>query len=73
VHALAAFFGIRPDYFTDNDSDYTKMLDDELYWLDLAHNPTVRHLTTTLLALPPALRENLLQRPGSWNIDRPID
>jgi transcriptional regulator with XRE-family HTH domain len=60
VSALAEFFGIRREYFTGDDPEYTELLDAELRWLDLARNPSVRHLTTTLLTLAPGVRDDLL-------------
>lgn len=61
VIELADFFGIRPEYFTDDDPDYTEALDTELGWLELTHNPHVRRLTTALLELSPAAREAALR------------
>lgn len=54
VELIAGFFGVRSDYFTGEDSAYLSRLEDELYWLELARDPVVRKLTTTLLELGPA-------------------
>ncbi|WP_267296010.1 helix-turn-helix domain-containing protein [Mycobacterium hackensackense] len=61
ITELAEFFGVRPQYFTDADPDYTKLLDAELHWLELAHDPHVRKLTTALLELPAELRDDALR------------
>ncbi|MHA3022346.1 helix-turn-helix domain-containing protein [Mycobacterium sp. BMJ-28] len=61
VVELADFFGVRPAYFTGEDPDYTRTLDAELRWLELARNPTVRHLTTALLELAPHVRAAALE------------
>ena len=51
VDLIAGFFGIRSDYFTGEDGAYVRRLEDELGWLQLARDPSVRQLTTTLLEL----------------------
>ncbi len=61
IDAISDFFGVHPYYFTNEEHDYTRNLDRELYWLDLAHNPTVRDVTTALLSLPPEVRDDLLE------------
>ncbi len=40
---------------------YIRFLDEELRWLDLAHDAGVRTVTTALLALRPEEREELLR------------
>jgi transcriptional regulator with XRE-family HTH domain len=60
VCALAEFFGVRPHYFSNDDPAYVELLDDELHWLCLARDPTIRRLTTALLDLPAHLRDELL-------------
>lgn len=62
VEMLAEFFGVRTEYF-DPDSSYARAIDVELDWLELAHDQSVRELTTALLALDPALRDELLREP----------
>ncbi len=42
------------------DHDYTRLLEAELEWLDLSHNPVVRRLTTALLEVPADVRESLI-------------
>ncbi len=61
IAELAEFFGVRPEYFTDEDPYYTRILDAELHWLELAHDPMVRRLTTALLELPADLRDDALR------------
>lgn len=56
---LAEFFGVEVEYF-DPDTSYARVIDAELAWLDLAHDKTVRELTTALMTLTPDQREELL-------------
>lgn len=65
LRPLADFFGVSVAYFTDADSAYTRYVDAELCWLEAAHDPQVRELTTALLALPPDVREELLTSTAS--------
>lgn len=60
IGQISAFFGIRPEYFAEEDNDYTKKLDSELRWCQIARDDNVRRVVTALLALPPADREVLL-------------
>lgn len=60
VCALAEFFGVRPQYFSNDDPDYSELLATELHWLDIAHDPAIRNLTTALAGLPPEVRDDLL-------------
>ncbi|MDR3664754.1 MAG: hypothetical protein P4L86_30930 [Mycobacterium sp.] len=59
MEMLAEFFGIRAEYF-DSNTGYARALDVELDWLHLAHDETVRDLTTALMTLTPSLRDELL-------------
>ncbi|MDR3659133.1 MAG: XRE family transcriptional regulator [Mycobacterium sp.] len=59
---LAEFFGVGVEYF-DTDSDYAHAVDVDLDWLHLAHDETVRDLTTALMTLTPSLRDDLLGLP----------
>lgn len=61
LRALADVFGVSVAYFTDANSAYTRYLEAELCWLETAHDPQVRMITTALLALPADVREDLLQ------------
>ncbi|WP_071288984.1 helix-turn-helix domain-containing protein [Mycolicibacterium llatzerense] len=70
LRQLADVFGVPVAYFTDVDSAYTRYLEAELCWLRIAHNPQVRQLTTTLLALPPDAREGILQQGPNANCRR---
>lgn len=56
---LAEFFGVEVAYF-DPDTSYARMIDAELAWLELAHDKTVRELTTALMTLTSDQREELL-------------
>lgn len=58
---LAEAFGVSVAYFTDTNSAYTRYLEAELCWLEMAHDPHVRQMTTALLTLPPDVREGILQ------------
>lgn len=61
VGQLARFFGVRRAYFTDEDCAYTRRIDQELYWLALAHDQDVRRITSALLDLPVDIREEVLR------------
>lgn len=61
IAEIARFFGIHPDYLTGENPGYIRFLDEELRWLDLAHDAGVRTVTTALLALRPEEREELLR------------
>ncbi|CAM5707618.1 hypothetical protein MAUB1S_05174 [Mycolicibacterium aubagnense] len=61
LRPLADFFGVSVAYFTDVDSAYTRYVDAELCWLEVARDPQVRELTTALLELPPDVREEFLK------------
>ncbi len=61
---IAEFFGIDSRYFTAPDSAYAMQLETELGWLDLAHNPDVRRLTTMLIELPVETREQIMAAGG---------
>lgn len=62
---LADFFGVSVAYFTDATSAYTRYLEAELCWLEMANDPEVRRITTALLTLPPDVREDILQSAES--------
>lgn len=64
VELIASFFGIESEYFTDPESRYREALDAELDWLELAHNPDVRRLTSMLADLPAAARDQLMSAVG---------
>lgn len=61
IRQLADLFGVRPTYFTGTDPDYAELIDAELRWLDLAHDPDVRRIVTGLLDLPPNVRAEILR------------
>lgn len=61
VEMLAEFFGVHIEYF-DTDSSYARAVDAELDWLELAHDQSVRELTTALMALDPVVRDELLEQ-----------
>ncbi len=63
VEMLAEFFGVQVEYF-DTDSGYARAVDADLDWLDLVHDLSVRELTTTLMTLAPAVRDQLLD--SAW-------
>jgi transcriptional regulator with XRE-family HTH domain len=65
---LAEFFGVEVEYF-DADTCYARALDAELDWLHLAHDATVRELTTALMTLTPNQREELLDRADGCRFD----
>ena len=59
VEMLAEFFGVRVEYF-DTDSSYARAVDADLDWLSVVHDQSVRELTTALIAVAPAVRDQLL-------------
>lgn len=61
IRQLADLFGVRTEYFTREDPDYAELIDAELRWLDLAHDPDVRRIVTGLLELPPNVRDDILR------------
>nr|WP_306789600.1 helix-turn-helix transcriptional regulator [Mycolicibacterium aubagnense] len=65
LRPLADFFGVSVAYFTDSSSAYTRYLEAELCWLEMAHDPQVRQITTALLSLPPDVREDILKSAES--------
>jgi len=65
---LAGFFGVEAAYF-DADTRYARALDVELDWLRLAHDETVRELTTALMTLKPHQRDELLERADRSQFD----
>jgi transcriptional regulator with XRE-family HTH domain len=65
IEMIAEFFGIRADYFTGEDEAYLRQLENELDWLELAHDSGVRRLTTALVGLAPANREQILAAIGT--------
>lgn len=65
VEMLAEFFGVQVEYF-DAASSYARAVDVELGWLELAHDPSVRELTTALMPLDPAVRDELLTATASY-------
>lgn len=64
IDMIADFFGVRSEYFTEPGSGYARHVDDELRWLELTHNPSVRRLTTSLLELDADTRDRLLAVAG---------
>jgi len=61
VEMLAVFFGVQAEYFNTS-SCYARAVDAELDWLELARDPSVHELTTGLMALDPAARDELLRQ-----------
>lgn len=61
LRQLADIFGVSATYLTGDASAYNRYLEAELCWLEVAHDPDVRRITTTLPALPPEIREGLLR------------
>jgi transcriptional regulator with XRE-family HTH domain len=65
LRPLADFFGVSVAYFTEATSAYTRYLEAELCWLEMANDPEVRRITTALLTLPPDVREDILRSAES--------
>lgn len=58
ITALANFFRVSPDFFTDD--AYYARLDEELAWLDSSRDKTVRRLVTNVAALSPESQKDVL-------------
>ena len=58
--ALANFFRIKPDFFTDD--TYFGMLDAELSWLAQFRDEGVRRIATETVGLSPESQEDILAR-----------
>lgn len=58
--ALANFFRIRPEFFTDD--DYYAKLDAELSWLDKVRDASVRHIATQAAELSAESQADILAR-----------
>ncbi|WP_285030624.1 helix-turn-helix transcriptional regulator [Mycolicibacterium sp. lyk4-40-TYG-92] len=65
---FAEFFGVEVEYF-DPETSYARALDAELDWLELAHDKTVRELTTALMTLTPSQRDELLDQVDRCQFD----
>ncbi len=64
MEAIADFFGVHPDYFTNRDESYRRAVEADLDGLELARNPGVRLLMTALAQLEPSVREKVMAEAG---------
>ncbi|MGJ6123393.1 XRE family transcriptional regulator [Mycolicibacterium sp. Y3] len=60
IDVLSEFFGVHPDYLLGRDSASGTAVAQELHWLSLAHDDMVRRVVSSLLELPPGLRDQVL-------------
>ncbi|EHI14199.1 helix-turn-helix domain-containing protein [Mycolicibacterium thermoresistibile] len=58
--ALASFFRIKPDYFTDD--EYFEKLDKELTWLAQMRDEGVRRIAARTIGLSPEAQEDIVKR-----------
>jgi transcriptional regulator with XRE-family HTH domain len=58
--ALANFFRIRPDFFTDD--DYYERLDKELSWLASMRDEGVRRIATRAVGLSPEAHQDIVAK-----------
>ena len=58
--ALANFFRIKPEYFTDD--DYYEKLDKELTWLVNMRDEGVRRIASRTVGLSPEAQQNVVER-----------
>lgn len=49
---IAEFFGVEPAYLLGTDSAYCAKVDEDLAWMRMAHEPTVRTLIESIRTLP---------------------
>ena len=57
---IADFFGVEPAYVLGNDSAYCAKVDEDLAWMRMAHEPTVRTLIESIVALPRERQQEIL-------------
>lgn len=62
--ALANFFRIRPEFFTDD--EYYEKLDAELSWLANVRQEGVREIATRAIGLSAQARADVLARIDEW-------
>jgi transcriptional regulator with XRE-family HTH domain len=69
--ALANFFRIQPDYFTDD--DYYRRLDQELTWWAAWHDERARDIAMRAIRLSPAAREEIIRQVDEWRRKEHLD
>jgi transcriptional regulator with XRE-family HTH domain len=69
--ALANFFRIQPDYFTDE--DYYRTLDQELTWLATLRDEGARRIAMRAIRLSPAAREEIIRQADEWRRKEHLD
>jgi ESX-1-secreted protein regulator len=69
--ALANFFRIQPDYFTDD--DYYRTLDQELTWLATLRDEGARRIAMRAIRLSPAAREEIIRQADEWRRKEHLD
>jgi hypothetical protein len=61
VNVLSAVFGLEPGYLSGSDTVYCQNVDEDLGWLRLTRDSTVRELTTAILELSPDAQEEIVR------------
>ena len=69
--ALANFFRIKPDYFTDDDC--YRRLDQELTWWAAWHDERARDIAMRAIRLSPAAREEIIRQVDEWRRKAHLD
>jgi transcriptional regulator with XRE-family HTH domain len=69
--ALANFFRIHQDYFTDD--DYYRRLDQELTWWAAWHDERARDIAMRAIRLSHAAREEIIQHVDEWRRKEHLD
>jgi len=71
MNALANFFRIQPDYFTDE--YYYRKLDQELTWLATLRDEGALRIATRTIRLSAAALEEIIQLTDEWRRKEHLD
>lgn len=71
MNALANFFRIQPDYFTDE--DYYRKLDQELTWLATLRDEGALRIAMRTIRLSAAALEEIIQLADEWRRKEHLD
>jgi transcriptional regulator with XRE-family HTH domain len=69
--ALANFFRIKPDYFTDE--AYYDKLNKELSWLASMRDDSIRRIATRSIGLSPEAQHDIMARVDEWRRKEHLD
>lgn len=68
---IAEFFGVDPAYLLGTDPEYCAEVDKELTLMIVTHEPTLRTLIESIVALPPEHQDVILDFADRIRADRP--